>query len=332
MDIGAPIRAIDRYQRAHGWLAFPLAVGKRFGEGNSGSLAATIAYYGFFSLFPLLMALTSIAGIVLSGRPDLQEEVVRSALAQFPVLGTQIKGDIGAIEGSGLTIAIGLALALWAGLGGVRATQVAMDTVWDVPRKRRPGTPASIVRALMMLVILGVFVIGGAALASLGNLGPGPASSALAFVGSAALNVALFAIAYRVLTSADVSWKDVAPGACAAGVGWTVLLTLGGWIVAKRLSSSSDVYGTFALVIGLLAWIYLGAQLTLAGAVVNVVLADRLWPRSLQGDELTDADERALRRSARQEERRKDETVTVSFDGGERDESDVHAGPGGAGG
>ena len=202
MNIAGLLGAADRYQRERAWVAFPVAVGKRFGEGGAGALAATIAYYGFFSLFPLLMVLTSIAGLALQGRPDLQERLVRSALSQFPVLGTQIRSEIGSLDGSGLAIAVGLALALWAGLGGVKAAQVAMDTVWDVPRKRRPAAPAAILRALVMLVILGVFVAGGAVLAGLSNVGRGPATSLLSFLGSAVLNVALYAIAYRVLTSA----------------------------------------------------------------------------------------------------------------------------------
>ena len=243
-----------------------MAVVKRFGDSGAGSLAAALAYYGFFSLFPLLMVFTSLAGIILRDRPDLQDQLLDSALAQFPVIGTQIRSNVGQIDGSGLTLAIGIVLALWAGLGAVRAAQVAMDTVWDVPRKHRRGTPASIAMALVMLAVLGVFVLGGAVLAGLATTASGTAGSLVALAGSAVLNVVLFAVAYRVLTVADLIWRQVLPGACLAGLGWTVLLSLGGWIVADRVSSSSDVYGTFALVIGLLAWIYLGAQLTLYGA------------------------------------------------------------------
>ena len=311
MDVGAPFQRVDRFQRGHRWLAFPLAVGKRFGESGAGMLAATIAYYGFFSLFPLLMVFTSIAGIVLRGRTDLQEQLVRSALAQFPVIGTEIR--VGSIDGSGVAVAVGLALALWAGLGGVRTAQVAMDTVWDVPRKRRPGLPASIGRASLVLVILGVFVIGAAVLAGAATNAPGVIGTVLGLLGSGVLNLAMFAVAFRVLTSASVTWRDVLPGACVTSAAWTALLAAGGWIVEGRLASSSDVYGTFAIVIGLLGWIYLGAQITLLGAVINVVLAKRLWPRSLQGNDLTEADERALRRSAGQEERREEETVAVAF-------------------
>jgi hypothetical protein len=181
--------------------------------------------------------------------------------------------------------------------------------------------------ALVMLAVLGVFVLGGTVLAGLATTAS-TAGSLVALAGSAVLNVVLFAVAYRVLTVADLTWRQVFPGACLAGLGWTVLLSLGGWIVADRVSSSSDVYGTFALVIGLLAWIYLGAQLTLYGAEVNAVQQHRLWPRSLRG-ELTEADRRALRRSAGQEERKEEEIVDVTFgDDGEPKASEPTVGSG----
>jgi YihY family inner membrane protein len=313
LDIARPLRAIDGFQRAHGWLGFPLAVAKRFGDSGAGGLAATIAYYGFFSVFPLLMVLASVAGLVLRDRPDLQASLLDSALAQFPVVGTEIRENVGSIDGSGVALAVGIALALWAGLGGVRSAQVAMDTVWDVPRKARRGTPASIAMALAMLGVLGAFVLAGAVLAGLAAAAGETLGSIAGLVASAVLNVVVFAIASRVLTAADVTWRDVAPGSVLAGIGWTALLAAGSLIVGNRIASSSDVYGSFALVIGLLAWIYLGAQLMLVGAELNTVLRHRLWPRSLQG-ELTRADRVALRRSAEQEERKDEELVSVRFE------------------
>jgi YihY family inner membrane protein len=291
----------------------PVAVVKRFGDCGAGGLAASIAYYGFFSLFPLLLVLASAAGLVLDDRPDLQARLLDSAVAQFPVVGAQVRQNVRSIEGSGVTVAFGLLLAVWAGLGGIRAAQVALDTVWDVPRKRRRGTPVSIALALLMLVVLGGFVLIGAVVTGLASSAEGSLGSVLGLGASLALNVGTFALAYRVLTSADVTWRRILPGAVVAGVGWTALLALGGWLVADRIESSSRTYGTFAVVIGLLGWIYLGAQLTLVGAVLNVVRSDGLWPRSLQG-ELTQADRRALRRSAGQEERVHEETVDVSFE------------------
>jgi YihY family inner membrane protein len=311
VDIAGSVRAVDRFQRDHPWAGFPIAVSKRFGESGAGGLAAAIAYYGFFSIFPLLMVLVSVAGLVLRGRTDLQVALLDSALANFPVVGTEIRANVGAIDGSGLAVAVGIVLAVWAGLGAIRAAQVAMDTVWDVPRKARRGTPASIGMALAMLAALAVFIVTSAVLTGAAATG-GPLGATSGLAASAIVNVAMFAGAYRVLTAADATWRDVAPGALLGGIAWTVLVAVGGWIVGNRVASSSDTYGSFALVIGLLAWIYLGAQVLLVGAELNVVLKHRLWPRGLQG-EMTEADERALCRSAGQEERRPDETVRVRF-------------------
>jgi YihY family inner membrane protein len=313
VELGAVLDPIDRFQRQRPWLSVPVAIVKRYGESDVGNLAATLAYYGFFSLFPLLLVLSSIGGYVLQDQPDLQRQVLNSALAQFPIVGNQIQQNVGSIQGSGAAVLIGLALAIWAGLGGIRAAQHAMDTVWDVPRKRRPGTPKSVGLALLTLLVLAVFLVTAAFVAIVVGSSGGVANTVIKLILSVVLNVAFFALGYRVLTTADVTWRQVAPGAVLAGLGWTVLLGVGGWFVSSRISSSTHLYGQFAVVIGLLAWIYLGAQLALLGAVANVVVSNRLWPRSLRG-EPTSADRLALRRSAEQEERRPDEDVDVTFE------------------
>ena len=291
-----------------------MAVIKRFGESGAGSLAATIAYYGFFSLFPLLLVFVSVTSLILKSHPAWQHDLLDSALAQFPVIGAQIKASVGSIRGSGLALVIGLLLALWAGIGGVRAAQAALDTVDDVPRRDRRAALASIGMAVVMLLVLGVFSLAGALLASLGARA-GAWATVLGAAGSAGVNILLFAVAYRVLVSHARTWASVAPGAVLAGIGWTLLLVFGSRLVSGRVASASEMYGTFAIVIGLLGWIYLGAQLTLLGAELNVVLDHALWPRSLSGT-LLPADERALRRSALQEQRRSDEQIDVVWTSG----------------
>jgi YihY family inner membrane protein len=305
------IDSVDSFQRRRPLPAVTFGVIKRFGESGAGSLAATIAYYGFFSLFPLLLVFVSITGFILKSRPDLQHELLNSALAQFPVVGAQIRGNVGSIQGSGLALAIGLLLALWSGIGGVRAAENALDTVGDVQRSARRGAVASVGMALVMLVALGAFLLGGAFLAGIASQSNSWISS-LGLIASGLLNVALFATAYRVLVSETLRWSTVAPGAILAGIGWTALLILGSRLVTAHIASASEMYGTFAIVIGLLGWIYLGAQLMLVGAELNVVLAQRLWPRSLRGA-LVPADEAALRRSAMQEQRNPQEQVSVEF-------------------
>ena len=315
MDVSGLVARVDGYQRRRPGLAFPYAVLKHFGEDGAGRLAATIAYYGFFSLFPLLLVLVTVAGLALRNDPDLQQRLLDSALAQLPIVGDDIRRNVGQVPGSGVALGVGLATALWAGLGGLRAAQFAMDQVWDVPFVHRPSTPRVIVRSLVMLATLGVFLLGAAVLGSLAGSADAMSPRWVAgLVASALLNVALFLVMYRVLTTAEVSWGAVLPGAALAGVGWTILLALGGWIVGSRLEGASNTYGFFAVVIGLLAWMHLAAQLALLGAEVNVVKANHLWPRSLGKRKMTEADARTLRRLAGQERRREEEIVDVRFD------------------
>lgn len=311
------VRRADRVQRERSGMAIPLATIKKFGEDRAGQLAALIAYYGFFSLFPLMLAFVTILGLVLEEDSSLRQLLVDSALAQFPIIGDQIKQNVGSLQGSGLALALGVGGALWAGLGGIRAAQNAMDQVWDVPVRRQPAFPVAILRAVIMLVTLGVFVL----LAGfLGGIAAGTedapvALRVLGIAGTVVLNVLVFLVAFRVLTVEDVSWGDVWPGAMLAAVLWTILQLLGGYIIGHRLESATQTYGFFAVVIGLLSWLYLGAQVTLLGAELNVVRARRLWPRALDPQDLTPADRRALRELAKVEERRENQVVDVRFEG-----------------
>ena len=165
-----------------------------------------------------------------------------------------------------------------------------------------------------MLAVLGLITIGSAVAGSVGAGNDEPLLSVLWVVVSLALNLALFLLAFRILTSADVSWGDVFPGALIAAIAWTALQAVGGYVVRHQLQGASETYGTFATVIGFLAWVYLGAQVTLLAAEVNVVRKRRLWPRAIVQPPLTDADERALTSYAEQEERRPEEDVRVRID------------------
>jgi len=308
------LRRVDEQHQRRAWIAFPYAVMKKFGDDQAGNLAALIAYYGFLSLFPLMLVLVTLLGLFLRHNPELQHTIRTSALANFPVIGNQISNNVHSLRGSGVALALGIVLALWAGLGIMKVLETAMNAVWNVPYRHRPNFWVSLLRAFLMLLVLGVVTIASAAA---GSVGAGSDSWLLAIVGialSVALNLVLFLLAFRILTTEDVSWGDVFPGAVVAAVAWTVLQAVGGYIVSHQVQGASDTYGTFAIVIGLLAWIYLGAQVTLFAAEINVVRKRRLWPRAIVQPPLTDADERALRSYAEQEERRPEEDVNVRID------------------
>jgi YihY family inner membrane protein len=309
------LRRVDAFQKRHAPLAFPVAVVRKFGDDQAGNLAAVIAYYGFFSLFPLLLVLVTVLGMILRTNPDLQTRILDSALANFPVIGTDISRNVHALEGSGGTIALGIALTLWSGLGVIKATQTAMNTVWNVPFEHRPNFLKSTLRALIMLGVLGVMTLASAAA---GTVGGGSSQWWLVVLGlaiSLVVNLFLFLLAFRVLTSENLTWRDVLPGAAVGSVAWTTLQALGGYYVSREIQGASDVYGAFAVVIGLLAWIFIGVQLTLLAAEVNVVRKRHLWPRSLVQPPFTDADVEALTRYAKQEGRRPEERIDVEVQG-----------------
>jgi YihY family inner membrane protein len=308
------VRGADRFHQRRRWLAFPYAVVKKFGDDEAGNLAALVAYYGFFSVFPLLLVFVTILGMVLRGNTGLQDSIVQSALAKFPVIGTQISNNIHSLTGSGLALGVGIALSLWAGLGVVKVMQTAMNTVWNVPYRYRPNFLRSTIRALIMLVVLGVITVASAAAGSVGAASHTWWWMVIGLIVSLVLNFVLFMLAFRILTTENVSWGDVRPGAIIGAVAWTVLQALGGYYVAHQLRGASDTYGTFATVIGLLAWIYLGAQVTLLAAEVNVVKKRRLWPRGIVQPPLTEADEQALSDYAKQQERRPEERVDVTIE------------------
>jgi membrane protein len=310
------IRRLDRYQREHLWLGFPVAVFKRFGEDRAGQLAALVAYYGFFSLFPLLLAVVTLTGLIVGDNPELQNRVLDAALAQFPVIGDEIRANLGRLEGTGLALVVGIGGALWSGLAGIKAAQNAMDKVWDVPVKRQPSFPVAILRAVLMLATLGMFLLLST---FLGGVAAGADTRSTAFqivgvAGSFVLNFLVFCVAFRVLTVEDVSWGDVLPGAVGASILWSVLQTAGGYVIGQRLQSASETYGFFAVVIALLTWMYLGGQATLLAAEINVVRTKRLWPRALDPEDLTEADRRALKALAEAEERHEAQDVRVRFE------------------
>lgn len=323
---------VDAVHRRHPAVAFPYAVIKKFGEDRAGQLAALIAYYTFFSIFPLLLAFTTIVGLALSSHPDLQSQLLDSAVGQFPVIGDQLRTDVGGIPGSGLALAVGLVLALWAGMGAVMAMRNAMDGVWNVPMRDRPGFVPSRLRALAMLAVFGVAVV---AITVAGNLvravsDAGAVQDLNSFVVSALLGAGLFLAAFAVLTTAEVAWRDLLPGAILAGLAWAVLQLVGAAFVRHQVQGAAATSGVFALVLGLLSWLFVQAQVTVLAAEVNVVRRERLWPRSLTGRDLTAGDQAALRRYAEVEQRIEGETVTVALappDGDADAETDAEAAP-----
>lgn len=314
-DVDRVLRSLDKFQQRHRPLAFLFGVIKKFGDDQGGNLAALMMYYGFLSLFPLLLVLVTVMSYVLEDNPDLQSSILNSALADFPVIGDQIRNNITSVRGSGIGLLVGALITFYGGLGIANATQDAMNRVWSVPHHSRPGFFPRILRSLALIGMLGLGILFttvlGAVSAASGNVnGELRIATALAAFG---FNILLFAIAFKVLTAHAVSWNDVLPGAMVAAFGYGVLQAIGTTLVTQQLKGASQTYGVFAAVIGLLLWIFLVARVTIYAAEINAVRTHELWPRSLVQPPLTDGDARAFKLYARVEGRRKGEKIHVEL-------------------
>ena len=312
VDLLAPVRRFDRYQQSRKWLAIPMAVVKKFGDDQAGSLAALVAYYGFFSLFPLLLVMTTILGFVLHGDPGAQHAVEKSVLGQFPVIGDQIK--LHSLSGQVTSLVIGLVISLLGGLGVTNAAQNAFDQVWAVPRKHRRDFLKSRLRGLALITFLGLVFVAATIITGLASGIHGPLGKIAAILIGLVVNLALFSAAFRFLTSAKVPTRCLWVGVALAATFWEILQVFGGIYINHVVRHASPVGEQFALVIGLLVWLHLGAQVTLYAAEINVVLARRLWPRSLIGPPKASADEQTLTALAKVEERSDVEHVQVQFE------------------
>ncbi|MGB8963413.1 MAG: YihY/virulence factor BrkB family protein [Pseudonocardiaceae bacterium] len=278
---------LDGFQRRHTWLGFPLAVIYKFVDDQGGYLAVLITYYGFVSLFPMLLLLVSVLGFTLQNHPAWQQAVLGSALKNFPIVGPQLQDNVGAIHGSGLAVLLGILGALYGGLGLSVAIQTTLNRVWAVPRYARPDPVLSRLRGLVLFALLGAVVLITTALAAIGPVAAGygygiNTGERIAAIGIAVIvNVGAFLIGFRVLTARDIRLADLLPGAVAAGAAVQVLQTGGALFISYELNGASQIYGVFGLVLGLLAWLYLQAVVVVFCAEINAVRARRLWPRNL---------------------------------------------------
>jgi membrane protein len=320
------IRWLDDQQRRRGWAGLPLAVVYKMVEDQATYLAALITYYGFISLFPLLLLLVTILGFALSGNPDLQQAVLHTALRDFPIIGYQIGGNIHSLHGSATALAIGIVGSLYGALGVGVAAQNAMNKVWAVPRAERPALPGIYGRSFALLAVLALSVAVTTALAGLstaaGTYGIAPIDAALragAVMLSLLVNTGLVLFAFRVLTAESRPVRELLPGALTASVLWQILQSVGTYLVEHQLRGATATYGLFGIVLGLLSWLYLAALILVLGAEINVVRAHRLYPRSLLAPvpadrSLTRADRQAYAAYAETERQKDHQTVDTEFE------------------
>ncbi len=319
------LERIDGFQRRHPWLGLPLAVVYKFVDDRGPYLAAIITYYALVSLFPLLLLLVTALGFLTAGNDHIRQLVLTSALRDFPVVGTQIRENVNGLTGGGTALAVGIVGTLYGGIGVTQAAQAAFNRIYGVPRNEQPNPVTSRIRGLLLLLLLGAGVLATTvttiALSSAGVLtGDTSWVRPVAQTAALGLNVVLFSVAFQLLVSRRLAFRRVVVGGSIAGGLWYLLQRFGAAYLTHQVAHSRELYGTFGLVLGIVAWLYLEALVVVLAAEINVTLHERLWPRALltpftDDVDLTEADHRAYRKYAGCERYKGFERVVVSFDG-----------------
>jgi YihY family inner membrane protein len=315
MNLNSVLHALDRFQQKHPIVGFPFAVIKKYGDDTGGYQAALITYYGFLSLFPLLLVLVTVLHLWFQDNPQLRHDVSMSVGHYFPLLGGQLQSGIHSVRGTGLGLIIGVLFTLYGARGVADALRFALDNMWQVPKSERTGFPNNLLQSFSVMACGALGFAGTVAVSTFSSaLGHAMWVKVLANIAGFALVTIVLGVVFRIATSGRVPFKHMIVGAGVAAFAIQLLLTFGSILVSHQLQSLDSVYGTFAIVLGLLFWIYLLAQIVVYAAEADTVRHLKLWPRSLTGGKLqTDADQRAYRLYAKTERHLKQEEIKVGF-------------------
>jgi membrane protein len=317
---------VDDFQRRHRFVGIPLGIIYKFFDDQGGYLAAVVTYYAFVSIFPILLIVSSVLGFLLQGHPGLQKEILTSALAQFPIVGDQLGRPEG-LQGSTSAVVVGSLTALYGVIGLGQAAQNAVNVAWAIPRNSRLNPVVSRLRGAAWLVLAGLALILVAVLTSLGShldiFGAefDVGVRLLIVAATIALNTAVLSVMMLLSTPQKDRLREVLPGAVAIAVAWQFLQVVGGAYVEHVIKKASQMNAVFAIVLGLVALLYIATVIGMLGLEINVVLAKSLYPRALltpftDAVELTDADKRVYREYAQAQRHKGFERVHVTFDDG----------------
>jgi membrane protein len=315
---------IDAFQRKHAIVGFPIAVIYKYFDDQGPYLAAIISYYAFIAIFPLLLISTSILGFVLQGNEKLRDDLLNTALSQFPIIGDELIRPNG-LQGSTSAIVVGSLAALYGAMGLGQASQNAANIAWSVPRNSRANPLLLRLRSIFFLASAGLGILLIAIVTTVfsnpGPIGVGVSDQVglgIKIVGFF-LSVVIFGGLFRLVSGGRGSWRSVLPGATTTAVLWQVLQVGGQSFVQNVINKAGGVNDTFALVLGLMAFIFLAAVMAVIGLEVNVVTARKLYPRALltpftDNVVLTEADQKAYAAYAKSQRHKGFQSVEVTFE------------------
>lgn len=307
------IQGVDNYQRQHQAVGFIYSVIKKYGEDNGGYQSAVITYYGLLSLFPLLIVFTSLTQLALKSNSSLRHKLTSGAIHYFPVIGDQLQQAVHSPKKTGIGLIISLLIMFYGARGGASAFMYSVSSLWNTPKFKQPSFLKNLTRSFSIIAVGGVGLL---AAAILSGYTADLASDVLVKIVSTLLSLALlwltFIGLFKLAAAGHKYVHQVLIGALIAAFGLQILQTVGGVILAHELKGLNNIYGTFALVVGLMFWLYLQAQVILYAVEIDVVRSYKLYPRSLQGG-LTDSDKVAYTKYANVARYSAKEKISVRF-------------------
>lgn len=307
---------VDHFQQRRRPLAIIYAVIKKYGDDEAGYQGGLITYYGFLSLFPLLIVATSVIDLVSRHNNALRGRLISSINQYFPNISTSLQSQLHGSNKTGIALIIGTVITLYGAKGIADAVQHALNHVWQVPRPKRAGFPKAPLKSFGLIAGASIGFVGAAVLSGFA------AGNHQLFIyrfllslASLAVLFATFIFVFRFGTSAKHNLHDNFPGAIVAAAGIQVLQSVGSYLISSHLKSLDGLYGQFALVLVILFWLALQAQIFMYAAEINTVRALRLYPRSITQKVLTSADKKAFRLYAEKEAYRPkpEEEIEVTF-------------------
>jgi len=293
----------DRLQRKHGVLGFPYAVVKKYGDDAGGREAALITYYGFLSIFPLLLLGVAVLSRVLASNPDLRERLITAVVPE--ALRSTVEHSLAALPTSTVPFVFGLLGLLYSGTGVVFSVYQTLNHVAAVPHRLRAPFLSRYIRVFVMLaaLLIGGLAVGALTVVATALPGQPGIQRAAAVLGSALVIFAVLLLAARLLLVRPAPVRVLWPAAVLGTVVVTLVLTVGAPLLARLVAKAGPVYGSFATVAGMFALLYLVGQGLVYAAEVAAVRYARLWPRAFDLTRPTEADVRALTLLAREQER-----------------------------
>ena len=266
--------------------------------------AAQVAFYFSFAIFPLLLFLTTLFGLILSNKEDLQDQLYLMLSQVMPPSAYElVKKTLDEVTSNATTgkLTIGIVITLWSAATGIDNTRGTLNEVYNL-RETRSWVRAKLTSLLLtiglgvlILITLGFIVYGSQFLDSILPIDSTYILEAMQWIAVLALLLFTFGLIYNFAPNHDpFRWKWITPGAVIGVILW--LLFSGVFrLYLQYFDSYAATYGSLGAMIILMLWLYLTALVILIGGAINAIFDERSGIKKEAEDPRQTKDEKAKR-------------------------------------